>query len=102
MHEKLPWCPVQLFNPYGHDNLFTVLQHANDEEWKEVRKAFSKSMSMERIRCVGSEPIMPHMQLLRNVTAEIRKGHYESFGRRSTLSNHKIADTGDIIRDLMS
>lgn len=42
---------MQLFNPYGHDNLFTVLQHNNDEEWKEVRKAFSKSMSMERIRC---------------------------------------------------
>jgi len=64
---------VQLFNPYGHDNLFTVLQHANDEEWKEVRKAFSKSMSMERIRCAASEPILPRMQLLRNAMTLLMK-----------------------------
>lgn len=44
-------CPpcAQLFNPYGHDNLFTYIQH-NDQEWKVVRKAFAKSMSAERIR----------------------------------------------------
>jgi hypothetical protein len=48
---------MQLFNPYGKDNLFTVLEHNNDEEWKEVRKAFSKSMSMERIRCEMLTPI---------------------------------------------
>ncbi|CAL8466632.1 g6168 [Coccomyxa elongata] len=39
-----------LFSPYDHNNLFTVLDHSNDEEWKEVRKAFLKSMSSERIR----------------------------------------------------
>ena len=47
---------MQLFNPYGHDNLFTVLHHNSDEEWKEVRKAFSKSMSTERIRCRPLDP----------------------------------------------
>ena len=46
-HACLP-C-AQLFNPYGHDNLFTYIQH-NDQEWKVVRKAFAKSMSAERIR----------------------------------------------------
>lgn len=44
---------VQLFNPYGHDNLFTYL-HTTDREWKVVRKAFAKSMSAERIRYCSS------------------------------------------------
>ncbi len=43
---------MQLFSPYDHNNLFTVLDHSNDEEWKEVRKAFLKSMSTERIRYI--------------------------------------------------
>ena len=40
---------AQLFNPYGHDNLFTITDH-NTPEWKVVRKAFATSMSAERIR----------------------------------------------------
>ncbi|CAL5227143.1 g10055 [Coccomyxa viridis] len=40
-----------LFNPYGHDNLFTYL-NTNEAEWKACRKAFAKSMSPESIRAV--------------------------------------------------
>ena len=43
---------MQLFNPYGHDNLFTYL-NTNDAEWKACRKAFAKSMSPESIRYVS-------------------------------------------------
>lgn len=39
-----------MFNPYGHDNLFTYLS-TNEPEWKACRKAFAKSMSLESIRC---------------------------------------------------
>lgn len=45
------WCFLtQIFNPYGHDNLFTYLS-TNEPEWKACRKAFAKSMSLESIRC---------------------------------------------------
>lgn len=54
--ESAVLAPAQLFNPYGHDNLFTYLDH-NVQEWKVVRKAFAKSMSAERIRCaIGPAP----------------------------------------------
>lgn len=41
---------AQLFNPYGHNNLFTYLS-TSEPEWKACRKAFAKSMSLESIRC---------------------------------------------------
>ena len=46
--DRLDLC-AQLFNPYGHDNLFTYLS-TGDAEWKACRKAFAKSMSLESIR----------------------------------------------------